>query len=511
MVSIWSIVANIYLYYQTPSIYATDRDIGTNADIIYDIEAGHPFRIDIYTGFIYTSSVGVLDRENRDFYNITVHARDGGGRETVGLLQITITDVNDNKPSINEDTLDLAKTIPENYAVGGNIANITASDPDLGVNSQLLYSLTGGEGYFQVDANTGNVTLAQSLLSIERRSDFILTVRVNDGGIPSLSDYVSFHVSVTDINDNPPIFVHPAATFSQPENVQPSIILPLSPGLWTPGTVTDADYGINAQYEFYLANDSSSVFSFDNSTGILQLVQSLDYENQTLHTGSIYVKDRGNPSLQATHTLSVRLIVTDFNDQPPVFDKSYYAANVSEFTQSNVPLLLISATDADTGKWYCCNYSFIAILAPNANITFHLLVDDSNDLFRVDATSGLILTNSYLDEPTKGCYTLIVEARNQYLDGPILTDNATVYICVTDQNQSPLFSQAFYNFAVNESETESNWVIDWLLVNNCNVVQILGTVSAVDPDEGTNAIIVYKLITDPNDVGFFGINSTTVN
>ena len=47
---------------------------------------------------------------------------------------------------------------------------------------------------------------------------------------------------------------------------------------------------------------------------------------------------------------------------------------------------------------------------------------------------------------------MLVEARNQYQNGPILTDNATVYICVTDQNGGPSFDQSFYEFDINENE-----------------------------------------------------------
>lgn len=350
------------IFCQTPSIFATDRDIGTNAIIIYDIEAGHPFRIDVDTGFVYTSDVGVLDREIRDFYNLTVHARDRGGRETTGILQVTISDVNDNAPVIHQYSLDLDTSIYENYTIGGHIAIITATDADIGVNSRLRYSLTGGEGYFQVDANTGNVTLVQSLLPIERRSDFTVTVTVHDGGIPSFSDSVSFRVSVEDVNDNRPVLVHQPATYTYREDQIPNIILPLVPGLWTPGIVTDADEGVNAEYDFFLANNSSRVFSFDNTTGHLRLIEPLDYESHILHTGLIYVKDRGFPSLQALNTLSIRLTVTDANDQPPIFVSKYYSVNVSESTQSNVPLLLISATDNDTGKYMYMYSLFISSL-----------------------------------------------------------------------------------------------------------------------------------------------------
>ena len=98
---------------------------------------------------------------------------------------------------------------------------------------------------------------------------------------------------------------------------------------------------------------------------------------------------------------------------------------------------------------------FYYISAPNAIITFHLISSSpaiGHDLFKVDQNSGLVLTKSFLDESTRNCYTLLVEARNQYQNGPILTDNATVYICVTDQNGGPSFDQSFYEFDINENE-----------------------------------------------------------
>lgn len=93
-----------------------------------------------------------------------------------------------------------------------------------------------------------------------------------------------------------------------------------------------------------------------------------------------------------------------------------------------------------------------SLIAPYAVITYHLLSSSpgaGHDLFKIDSTSGLILTKSYLSESSKGCYDLLIEARNP--DEPLLNDNATVDICITDQNQSPQFSQSFYNFSINEN------------------------------------------------------------
>ena len=92
------------------------------------------------------------------------------------------------------------------------------------------------------------------------------------------------------------------------------------------------------------------------------------------------------------------------------------------------------------------------LIAPYAVITYHLISSSpgvGHDLFKIDSTSGLILTKSYLSETNKGCYDLLIEARNP--DEPLLNDNATVDICITDQNQSPQFSQSFYNFSISEN------------------------------------------------------------
>ena len=74
-----------------------------------------------------------------------------------------------------------------------------------------------------------------------------------------------------------------------------------------------------------------------------------------------------------------------------------------------------------------------------------------DDLFKIDLNSGLVLTKILLDESTVGCYLLYIEARNP--DAPLLNDNATVQICVTEQfGINPHFSLASYNFTVVENQ-----------------------------------------------------------
>ena len=317
---------------------------------MYDIQSGFPFTINKDTGFVYTSYVSVLDRENIDFYNITVYARDTGGFETSGILLITISDVNDHAPIIDQTPQQLDTTISEYYQSGGLIGKVTATDKDIGVNSVLRFSLTGGEGYFQVDPNYGNVTLSQTIKNLERRTPFSVTVTVTDGGLPAKQDQVTFDVEVTDENDNAPVFKHDPLEYSYPEDTDISspLLLPVDPALTANGVVEDADEGINQEYVFLLDTSSSPAFDLNSDTGSLYFTYPLDYENQTSYSGTIYVQDKGSPALTSENKITITLTVTDVNDLPPVFDVNVFSTNVSEYTNANVPILLVTAKDGDT-------------------------------------------------------------------------------------------------------------------------------------------------------------------
>lgn len=74
------------------------------------------------------------------------------------------------------------------------------------------------------------------------------------------------------------------------------------------------------------------------------------------------------------------------------------------------------------------------------------------DLFKINSDSGLLLTNAFLDDSTKGCYLLNIEVNNP---GTQLKDTGEASICITDQNESPDFDKSFYNFTINENEPAS--------------------------------------------------------
>lgn len=93
----------------------------------------------------------MFDREKVDKYSITILASDSGTsgpRNSTARIQITVTDVNDNAPTFAmvPYTTRLNATTPKNSFV----LNVSATDPDLGVNGMVEYSLDNGDSAFNI-------------------------------------------------------------------------------------------------------------------------------------------------------------------------------------------------------------------------------------------------------------------------------------------------------------------------------------------------------------------------
>lgn len=91
-----------------------------------------------------------------------------------------------------------------------------------------------------------------------------------------------------------------------------------------------------------------------------------------------------------------------------------------------------------------------SILGANAEIKFELMGPTPTSLFRIDADTGLVLTDMAIDESNSDqCYNLTVLAKDGGV--PQNMDTATLMICIIDFNDGPQFNQAFYNFSISEN------------------------------------------------------------
>ena len=148
-----------------------------------------------------------LDREQEEFYSLTVTAFDGGSEPRYAslVILITILDENDNTPTFDRSSYDI--TVPEHATSGGMIAMLNAVDLDSGVRGQIHYSMMANEQatqLFSINENTGHIS-TKVPLDFEEGAMYVLEVEASDGGTPPRIGHASVIIRVEDINDNSPL------------------------------------------------------------------------------------------------------------------------------------------------------------------------------------------------------------------------------------------------------------------------------------------------------------------
>lgn len=193
----------------------TDADAGENGWVALSILNGSDiFMIDTGRGALRAKTS--LDREQQGTYQLWIEAIDGGepALSCVTMVTVLLLDVNDNPPIVlfpqsNQSyMLVLPSTLP-----GTSITEVYAVDKDTGMNAVIAYSIIkrkGGEpGSFDIDPETGNITLKREL---SNRGLYSLLVKVSDHGQPEplySTIMVNFFVNETVSNES---YIHSLLT-----------------------------------------------------------------------------------------------------------------------------------------------------------------------------------------------------------------------------------------------------------------------------------------------------------
>ena len=165
--------------------------------------------MDFITGEITTS--GKLDFETNPNYYIHLKvwnsAKDPGNFDLSTLI-VNVTDVNEppyfTEPACLSTTLSCQYTMEENKF--GEIAQVKASDDDSGECSLTYKIVSSNKQYFDIDAKSGNITTKRNGLDRELNSSYQIDVAVFDCGEPRLYQERQILLTITDKNDNFPIF-----------------------------------------------------------------------------------------------------------------------------------------------------------------------------------------------------------------------------------------------------------------------------------------------------------------
>uniref|UniRef100_A0A3B3WL83 Cadherin EGF LAG seven-pass G-type receptor 2 n=1 Tax=Poecilia mexicana TaxID=48701 RepID=A0A3B3WL83_9TELE len=449
-----TVLENVPLGYSIIHIQAVDADSGENSRLEYrltETTPNFPFAINNSTGWIVVAAE--LDRESVDFYNFGVEACDHGYpvMSSSASISMTILDVNDNNPEFTQKAYYMR--LNEDAAVGTSVVTVSAVDQD--INSVVTYQISSGNtrNRFSITSQSGGglITLALPLdYKLERQ--YILTVTASDG---TRFDTAKVFVNVTDANTHRPVFQssHYTVNINEDRPVATTVVVI---------SATDEDTGENARIT-YVMDDSIPQFDIDPDTGAVTTQMELDYEDQVSYTLAITARDNGIP--QKSDTTYLEILVNDVNDNSPRFLRDHYVGSVMEDVAVFTSVVQVSAIDRDSGLNGRVFYTFQG-------------GDDGDGDFIIESTSGIVRTLRRLDRENVPVYSLQAFAVDKGV--PALKTAVNIQVMILDVNDNPpVFERDEFDIMVEE---------------NSPIGLVVAHISATDPDEGSNAQIMYQIV-----------------
>ena len=470
-------------------VQAIDLDSGLGSILQYSISNVNPgnttlFSLDLETGEL--SSAVVFDREEYSQYVLEIEAQDGGVPSLTGsaVVVIELTDQNDNTPRLSQDMYFM--NVSENVPLGFEVLALSAFDPDDLDNSALNFTFLSGNdlGHFSIQEDSGVITV-RGVLDRENIEDYTLVVQVSDSGSPPRSSSGTVLVTITDEEDNPPVFDRDEYMAEINENSpNDTFVLQVQ--------ATDSDIGLNAvtRYRFVIM-EAPYAFQIDSESGVVTIANSqlLDREITQAFVLTIEAFNPYNPE-GLSSSVNLNVILIDENDEAPVFDQETFSVTVNEdFTPTDMeqgietPELDSSGIDnliptsgmgpTQTARFITQVTAFDADEpnSPNSRFQYSLVAREGSQNFAINPENGQIFTIQPLDRESVDSYELTVQATD--FGSPPQTSFAEVVINIRDLNDNiPDFSQDTYTISVVEDIPVQSEILQ---------------VQATDADIGTNS------------------------
>lgn len=188
-------------------VTATDPDASFASN--WDITEGNienAFSIDQQSGKISVSNAAAIDFEKRSSITLTLTVSDGTLTSEKQTVVVSISNVNDNPPVIQNAVFE----IPEFSPRGSEIGTLAANDED-GSTQFSAWTIINGNigGAFILDPATGVLSVASfNAIDYETRSAYTLEIRVSDGTNSSETSTIDVFVvdQIEKADGNPVIY-----------------------------------------------------------------------------------------------------------------------------------------------------------------------------------------------------------------------------------------------------------------------------------------------------------------
>ncbi|XP_059846438.1 protocadherin gamma-B7-like isoform X2 [Hypanus sabinus] len=469
---------------------AQDLDVGTNSIRSYQLTPNEHFALisqldNNQSGILELVLQRPLDREQRQTYELTVTAADGGEPQKFGTSKIIIRviDVNDNAPACEQNVYRIS--IPENIPKNTLIGKVTAMDADEGLNGEVIYSYSDRTSerirrLFSLDAKSGEIR-ATGTVDFEETNKYTILVQAMDRGLHAMPVTCQVVLQVTDVNDNSPDIMITSSSRSIPEDAPPGTLVAVL-------RVTDADSGEAGDVNCHIADNIPFVLdsSFKHYYTLLS-ARLVDREKVSEYNITITCSDAGIPP----HTMkeTIRVQVLDVNDNAPFFLQTSVNVHVTENNGIGTSIGSVSAFDADCGENASLSYSIIDDL---------ILGFPTINLVTINPVTGVMFAQHSFDYEQFNNFRVIVQAADG--GSPSLKSNTTVNVLVNDRNDNaPVIIAPMSTKGSSTKETVPQSADPGYLVTK---------VTATDADSGQNALLTYQLL-QPTDKSLFTIASDT--
>ena len=446
------------------TVTANDDDIGSNAEVRYalgDYSLEMTFNLNPVSGEItlhepQPDCIEVIDFERQNEYNFEVLAYDFGvPRHIVSTnVRVTVTNVNEHPPQFDRDLLIVF--VDENQQVATEVLQISAFDLD---NDHLMYTvLENGQPSSNFRYQDGGI-VTNRVLDYNSEAMYVLTLRATELS-GDLNGTVVVEVYVNNINDHPPVW--DTTIFDTATTIKEST--PMGTVVLTVYASDEDDVAHDAVSYSISAGNEQGMFAIDSLTGELYVNAPLDFEVSSSYLLTMIADDSGSPTFTSS-PLDISITIININEDP-VFNEPQYSFQISENMGQNSVVGTVSAPDGDEGSFGIVKYS---------------LTEGANSYFDVDPTSGAVrlLPQSGIDRETltSNPITFSVTASDQ--GRPPNTATVQVNVTVVDENDNtPQFSASIYIFPIGPDQSSD----------------VIGSVSASDPDEGLNGEFSYEII-----------------
>ncbi|VDK28541.1 unnamed protein product, partial [Gongylonema pulchrum] len=414
---------------------ATDNDSPALSVVKYHIVSGNvnnAFKLSSkrINSMLYVDLIvnGQLDREYRDRYELLIEAVDGGNPARAGtmLVNVTVLDANDNAPEFSQSRYNA--TVPWNASVDYVVTTIHATDPDLGENARVAYSIAKNRADlklpFKIDGETGIVRVADSNILISG-SIYELLIVASDHGLPQPLESTAF-LSITVQKNNQPKLDFDI--FWLTDSGKPEIYENL-----TLGHVVARIAVQNAPPESVLSVtgcDSLCIKETDTPGVHLAIACGpFDREQKSDYNLLFVMKSQQKRLLE----FPVFFEVLDVNDNAPQFEQPLIWV-IFNRSNENSEMVRIQAVDPDSGE--------------NARVHYNIL---GTSLFDIDPDTGILNLRESSD-----CIFLEHRFRVRAEDSgfPVLSSTVDVVARIIDtSDRPPIFGKPLYDVVVKENAT----------------------------------------------------------